>query len=418
MKAAILLGAGSSVAAGFPSTQCLTNLIVSGKGFERHADGTYRPAHYAPSTMRTARFANGMARQLHAEAKCYFADRNGAPANYEDLFYLAKQAWDEQAGETENPAITAFVDQLKIDTTPMINEPGPQNGDRITFGELLQETCNYIADIVWCSLVRKPTCTNHLEIISEACKSGHVVGIATLCHDAHVEEFLAARGIQLADGFSQEEAGVRYWNDEFMSGRIPFLKLHGSVNWFRLGPDGPENSPDELSTLMNEFSTLRSETKAASGPPQDESFFEERIGFPLNGDHHHTRAANGDWQTALDSRPVLLVGTFNKISEYTSGMFRDLHHKFRSMLREVDKLVVCGYGFGDKGINSEVVGWYYTKRGRRFVVIDPDRDKLVLNARGAIRNKWRDWETRDSVAFIEKPLEEVGRDEFMQLVCD
>ena len=274
------------------------------------------------------------------------------------------------------------------------------------------------ADIVWCSLVRKPTSTNHLEILAEACRFGHVVGISTLCHDAHVEEFLAGRGIQLADGFSEEEAGVRYWNDVFPSRRIPFLKLHGSVDWFRLRPDGPENSPAEWSTPIDEFSKSRTAAEAASQPPNDESLFEERIGIPLNGDPHHTRAANGDWQTAMDSRPVLLVGTFNKISEYTRGMFRDLHHRFRSMLREVDQLVVCGYGFGDKGINSEVVRWYYAKRGRRFVVIHPDGDKLVSNARGAIGNKWRDWETRGSVVFIEKPLEEVSQDEFMRLVCD
>ena len=418
MKAAILLGAGSSVPAGFPSTQCLTNLIVSANGFERHTDGTYLPAACAPSTTRTARLANGMARRLHAEAKCYFADRNGTPANYEDLFYLAKQAWDEQAGEAENPAIGAFVNLLKADTFPMIADAGTRNGNRITFEELLEETFNYIADIVWCSLVRKPTCTNHLEIFAEACRSGHVVGISTLCHDAHVEEFLAGRGIQLADGFSEEQARVRYWNDVFPSRRIPFLKLHGSVDWFRLRPDGPENSPAEWSTLIDEFSKSRTAAEAASQPPNDESLFEERIGIPLNGDHHHIRAANGDWQTAMDCRPVLLVGTFNKISEYTRGMFRDLHYRFRSMLREVDQLVVCGYGFGDKGINSEVVRWYYAKRGRRFVVIHPDRDKLVSNARGAIGNKWHDWSSRDSVVFIDKRLEEVGRDEFMRLVCD
>ena len=42
MKSAILLGAGSSVPAGFPPTRCLTDLVLSGKGVERHSSGSYQ----------------------------------------------------------------------------------------------------------------------------------------------------------------------------------------------------------------------------------------------------------------------------------------------------------------------------------------------------------------------------------------
>ena len=67
-----------------------------------------------------------------------------------------------------------------------------------------------------------------------------------------------------------------------------------------------------------------------------------------------------------ESMPLLLIGTFNKVAEYSRGIFLDLHHRFRSTLREADRLVVCGYSFGDKGINTAVIEWYYAKRGRRF----------------------------------------------------
>ena len=416
MKSVLLLGAGSSVPAGFPSTQCLTKLVVSGTGFERHTNGTFGPSVGAQLATGTTRLAVWMARRLYAETKCYFSDRGSRCANYEDLFYLAKQALDEQACEAESPAIRTFVDRLKADASSTIDDADAQHGDPIKFKELLEETCNYIADIVWHGLCRNPTCTNHLQIFAEACRSGHIGGISTLCHDVHVEEFLAGRGVRLADGFSEEETGVRYWDNAFPSHRTPFLKLHGSVNWFRFGRDGPENSPTEWSDLFDEPSGSLAEN-ARSQRPNDESFFEEWIGIPLDGDHHHPKTASGDWQTADDGRPIMLVGTFNKISEYTRGMFRDIHHRFRTMLREVEQLVVCGYSFGDKGINSEIIGWYYAKRGRRIVVIDPNRAKLVSRARRAIRDKWGDWESRGSVAFIEKRLEEVGRDEFMRLVC-
>ena len=113
---------------------------------------------------------------------------------------------------------------------------------------------------------------------------------------------------------------------------------------------------------------------------------------------------------------MLLVGTFNKIPDYTGGIFRELHHRFRSTLREADRLVVCGYSFGDKAINSEVIEWCYAKRGRRFLIIHPNRDELVSNARGAIRSKWNEWESEGAVAFIAKRLEEVGTDEFLRSI--
>ena len=415
MRTAILLGAGSSVPAGFPSTQCLTDFVVSGNGFGRHTDGTYGPAISAPP-IRSPLFARCMSRRLHAEAKRYFAVRNGRPANYEDVFHLAKQALDELAGEAENPAIRAFVNQLKADAIPLIEDTSEQNSEQITFKELLEETINYITDIVWCTLDRKPESTKHLEIFVNACKSGHVVGISTLCHDTHLEAFLAGRGVRLADGFSDEELGVRYWNGVFPSGRILFLKLHGSVDWFRLRPDGPAHSPAEWSNLVDELSGFLPDD-AVRQPPYDEPFFEERIGILRNGEPHHTSAAGGDGQYAVAGRPKLLIGTFNKISEYTRGMFRDLHYRFPSMLQEVDQLMVCGYAFGDKGINSEVINWYYAKRDRHLIVVHPHPDKLVSNARGAIRHKWGDWKSRGSLTLITKRLEDVGRDEIMEHLC-
>ena len=118
----------------------------------------------------------------------------------------------------------------------------------------------------------------------------------------------------------------------------------------------------------------------------------------------------------LDGRPLLLMGTFNKVAQYSQGIFLDLHYGFRSTLQEADQLVVCGYSFGDKGINSEVIEWYYAKHGRRFLVIHPNPDDLVSNARGAIQNKWNEWENSGSVVSIAKRIEEVDTDEFLSWI--
>lgn len=387
MKTAILLGAGSSIPAGFPSTQRLTDLVLSGDVVKRHTDGSYyRSSEGEVPASGAEILVTSMVQRLYDEAERYF-DAGGDRPNYEDLFYLAKQASDER-GEAENPAIRSFVDKLRSDMAPLI--AGAQaDGASNTFFDFLDETCNYVADIVWRSLAREPSGTDHLEILAEGCRRCQIVGISTLCHDTHVEKFLAERDVPFADGFSKPEAGVRYWHGTFPSGTVAFLKLHGSVDWFRLRAPVP------------------------AGSQGDEGFFHERIGIALHADPDHTRTMDGSLQDNVGIRPMLLVGTFNKTSEYARGMFRDVHYRFRTMLREANQLVVCGYGFGDKGINSEVIDWYYAKKGRRFVVIHPQPSELLSNARGAVGNKWNDWKLRGSVKLIAKRLECVSADEFM-----
>ena len=396
MKTAILLGAGSSLPAGYPSTLKLTDLVLSGDSVLRISDGTYQLTGQGKPEAIVTRLAIYAARRLFAEAERYFSALGGRPAHYEDLFYLAKQASDEELGEMENPAIRQFASQLRADLSLLVENAraGNENPDKEfqqflphDYRELMNEICNYISDIVWGSLCKMPERKDHLAPLLKACQNGKVTSISTLCHDTHVEKFLSDEGVLLADGFSGPEHNVRYWNgDYFSKDGIPFLKLHGSVDWFRLGPHDRE------------------------------SFYDDRLGIPLDGDHEHTRTDDGTFQLALDGRPELLMGTFNKITNYSVGIFRELHYHFRSILRNANQMVVCGYSFGDKGINSEIIEWYYAKRGRRFVIIHPDRYGLVGNARGAITNKWDEWKDRGSIAFIEKRLECVGVEEFMAAI--
>ena len=373
MKTAILLGAGSSLPAQFPSTKNLTDLILSGEGVWRHSDTTYQTGPGDPPN-ETTRLANSLVRLFRSEASRYYETKVGRPPNYEDIYYLARQAFDEETGELDNPAIRAFAKRL---TAKLVTPTG------MNWVEALNETCNYVADIVWNQLCGSANFTDHLKLIAKACNSGRVTSISTLCHDTHVEKFLTNQDISLADGFSEPQNGVRYWEADLDSkDKIPFLKLHGSVNWFSFKP--------------------------RIGSP----FFDIRIGIPLDGDFQHTKADDGTFQWATDGRPWLLIGTFNKISEYSQGIFRELHYRFRSTISEADQLLICGYSFGDKGINSEIIEWFYSKRGRRFVIIHPDPTKLREGARGAISNKWDDWRNKGSIIFIEKPLERVTVDEF------
>lgn len=388
MNTAILLGAGSSLAAGFSSTRCLTNLVLSGYGVKRHTDSAYYICGDSPPT-GTPLFANSMVRRLYAQAERYYSTLAERRPNYEDLFYLALQVLDDQAGEMENPAILSFVNELRADMSQLIEDAKDEHCHNIdSFFFLIRETRNYIADVVWRRLCCEPASQSQLDLIVRACNSVNVTSISTLCHDTHVETFLTDKGIALSDGFSEPEGGVRYWNGDFSSnGTIPFLKLHGSVNWFSLCPTSGDS-------------------------------YDGRIGIPLNGDYEHMQTEEGEsLLLGNGGRPLLLIGTFNKISAYSSGIFGELHQRFRSTISEANQMVICGYGFGDKGINIEILKWYYDEPGRRLVIIHPDPDSLVANARGAIKNRWPEWKENGSISVIKKQFECVDIDEFTTTIA-
>ena len=389
MMFAMLLGAGSSVPAGYPSTQEITRRVLSGDGVWRHTDSNYYVSpdgRQPPSEQRDGRpprAAIRTAHRLNAEAEGHFSVYGGRRPHYEDLFYMADQAYAEEVGEMENPAVGEFAIKLKRDLAPLLVD---KTG--VSYAELLSETKNYIADIVW-GLCREGGGDEqaHLRIVEDACREGRVASISTLSHDCHVENYLRGRGIRLVDGFSEEARGVRYWDGGLSArGCIPFLKLHGSVDWFRVRTNA------DAATLYDE--------RVASIPP---AIY-----------HHRVPASDGTVLESLDGRPLLLIGTFNKISEYSGGIFRDLHYGFRQAIRSVDGLVVSGYGFGDKGINSEIIDWFYGKPGRRIVIIDPQAEALPDQARPAIRNKWEDWKHAGAVTCINKRLECVDTREFLQ----
>ena len=309
-----------------------------------------------------------------------------SPTHYEHLYYLVKQVRDEEYGEMENPAIGLFAKELEAELTPLLRPSGGQDVPK-NLRALYREACHYIADVVWRSLLQEPDETNQLKPFSEACRSGRVISISTLCHDTHVETYLNQEGVKLADGFLSSANGYRYWKDSFPSEQgIPFLKLHGSVDWF----------------LLDGYSSQ------ICIPPKSQ--YQQRL-----------QLEDGAPCYAATGRPEMLIGTFNKLAEYSQGIFRYLHNQFRRTLNEVNQLVICGYSFGDQGINTVILEWFYAKLDRRrLILIHPDPEELINNARGAIRNRWERGQLdpeggslKEATTVIHKWLEDVSVKELL-----
>ena len=108
MKTAILLGAGSSIPAGFPSTKDLTDRVLSCKDIYKDTNQLYHMGDFAghPS-FETTELVKEMMQKLFEEAECYYPPDK--TINYEDIFYLAVQVRDHLWGEMENPAVKPFA---------------------------------------------------------------------------------------------------------------------------------------------------------------------------------------------------------------------------------------------------------------------------------------------------------------------
>jgi hypothetical protein len=373
-----LLGAGASMPAGMPGTVAITQRVLDGNDVWRHSDQRFyldnpppsRPV--SPPQAGDVQSACEFAQELADVAEKFFARTGTArPVNYEDISYLARQIADCLIGEYENPALMAQIELLAAKFTA---------GDLGLLQQLADMTADYVTDVV-CGLLgshgRSPDC---LEMVVEACADTTIapVDVATLNHDTLLEVGLRQAGVAFGDGFARQYGEVMLWADLWADGLPRLFKLHGSLDWIRLAIDeGDGHYQAEVRALKPDIYHLR-------GPAG------QLLGFPLN-----------------DGRPLLLVGTFNKLYDYSGGVVGDQHARFRARLKETTRLVVAGYGFGDKGINRMVIDWLMSPGDKRLVVIHPDPSALASSARPAISDKWSSLAGNERLVAIAAGIEQV-----------
>lgn len=366
-----LLGAGASIPAGMPSTTEITKRVLSGERVFRfnddayHLDGEYHSLkNYVP------RVRNGLV-IIKDLINDYFTKHLKRPVNYEDYYFYSQQLADTLTGEYENaavaPALNNYLDKSSVVLNPIIPQQKQWSPTK-----LLSETRNYISDIVWRLLGKKYTCLDHYRFLQEAYEDDtiSIAGIATLNHDTTVESFLEVHGISYTDGFGGNQKEILYWDYDLLrddSARIRVLKLHGSINWFRFGGKLDGTQP-------------------------------ACVGKVITRDIHHIL---GESRWPEPSHPLILIGTFNKILDYWGMIYADIHCAFHGGLRESKNLIVGGYGFGDKAINTRVILWMQESIDNRLVIIHDKPESLIERARPAVSRIIPNWQ-REGRAIIVK----------------
>ncbi len=355
-----LFGSGISKPAGLPSTDEITRTVLAG--------------HSGSSPNTVVKFL-GVLQDLLNE---YFKEHRRS-ANYEDIYYACKQLFGHKSGNFENPLVLPFVQQI----VPLF----PQ----MDVYDLAEDAAHHLAIVVVKQLSKPTRALDYLALIYDASVASQYDGcdIFTLNHDHLLETYLQSRDAKPLDGFGESINGsVRCWQPELFqdkTARVRLFKLHGSLDWYRMRPDGA-------------------------------GWEEEVVGISSERYLGDSRAEDGRRMINVDDGPLILIGTFNKMLEYNSGVFLDLLCEFRFRLRVSRRLIVCGYGFGDKGINTQIVEWLYRDRTNRLFVIHPDPDGLASGARGAIQNNWEGRLKTGKLVVIPKYIQDLTFDELQEVL--
>lgn len=390
-RVSFLFGSGISIPAGMPSVNQITEKVLSGNGVWRHNNGnycfgapTYNPKFPDEYVPRMSAFI----KRLDVEIRQYYG--SGRAVTYEDLYYAAFQIYHSERGGVDNPIVQAFVDKILPDVEPLFI--GKENEIRKEWKlyEMAQEATHYIRDIVWRFLKPRPANLDYLCCVGDACRDPAIpsLDLFTLNHDSVLEQYLNAHGIKYTAGFESPENNYHYWSPEVFDDRsykVRLLKLHGSVNWFRY------------------------ESSVATGN-------NDPVGIADDGCHWRIQDPDGKSQPRDHDRPVLLVGTFNKMMEYSYRIFADLFCQFRHALRGTDLLIVCGHSFGDPGINEQVSEWADSSPEKVMVVIHADPEALKKGARGNIFFRWNGWLEKKKLFVVSKWIENTSWKEIQDAI--
>lgn len=381
MNISFLLGAGASIPCPLPATPLITDAILTHRAVELDEHGNLilgnhlfdpnigrgagiepKPAaEFNDYELQVIEFRRTALALVFDEIRSYynrpdwrFERRDG---HYEDIYYVLQQIWDDRSVTVDNPIVPAFVDRLNArPEAARLVELDPLPSDTLNWPHIASDLTHYMGDVLrW--LLDPPWATDHscYAAIADAARDPGVsrVDVLTLNNDLMVERMLEASGVEFDDGFPD---GV--WDPNSLDNprtRVRLFKLHGSIDWLE-GNGVPQ--------LFNR-----------NAPPDAPS---------------------------LD-RPVLLMGRFNKMIEYSSSVFPYLIGSLQRVLLEADAIVTSGFSFGDHAVNRQLVQSMWTNKEQALVLLHPEGADLLRAAPAHVHSSWESWvpcQLQDEPSFL------------------
>lgn len=378
----LLIGSGVSYYSGLPSLGKITDLVLSGKNVTRETDSQYyinkpiNPLNQSHNKHYITNNVNLIKELVSTINEFYTHMENDHVCNYEDIYFINKQIVDSYLFEYENPAIIKLIISLKQKIVILDEE----------LREISIETAKYIECIVWRSINRKIRNSDQFNILIPLIREYNLKSIISLNHDLIVEKFLENNNIEFDDGFMVRNRILPEWcNFTRNDSKLKILKLHGSINWFSV-------------QLINSI-------KRNTIMKVPKNFYPERL-YEI---HNSIDIGIG--------RPELLIGTFNKMWGYLSGIFEEQYFSFKNSLMNTNMLIISGYGFGDKGINSKLSNWLDERHSKKMLIIHPNKIELIDNSRGIFPLRFMSTTgIHPKISFMENKFENVTIEDLHDLI--
>ena len=355
-----LLGAGFSVAAGYPTAKELNQRLSNLKANEIdiHSSGEAWFNNGKPNPNQWLKYKENLFIEKYTQ---WYVDEllqgRRDLFDYEKFYDFTKQL---KRGQIKIDRFDKFRKQF---TKEMYNSnKWPDTGNLLlwylnTFNQLVSNLLYKKEDNIF-SLYFDPRYEGFLNFIHSQLKHGSV-HVHTLNHDLLFENLSNSYGLadKFNDGF--EEIGspfygsyqgynirLKRYTDNFLNQRnLALYKLHGSVNQY--------------------IYSTEDETYALKVPPSIfvTELYMERV--KNEGDLYYH---NYPWNYYSD----FLTGTKEKIKRYKDVYYyKSLFQHFSENLKNSNHLFVIGYGFRDVEINRYIHKYFLSRKGTKMIVIDP-----------------------------------------------
>jgi hypothetical protein len=397
-KVGFLFGAGLSKSVTNIGTMDITKIVLEPNDFEYRANGAGSWTEATDSNWGNEFDREGskrlkskiqiLLRYIANSMERYYLKQ----VNYEELFYALHQIKDtaekiQNNGRTQfdNPFQLQYVNELQKNLEPIFQHIGLDtvtinNQVECTVPHVAGKAIDFVIEIVSRTILKfrlQEGNGNAYSFVTDALNDSCVFcrDIFCLNHDTLLERFFKRAHICFIDGF-ENVYGIFKWNPVLFKDidQLKIFKLHGSVDWaYREKTNGNSDTLENDSPYDNFFCKLTDQESNSLNIPKYR---------------------------------LILIGTTNKIIDYTYGLFADLLACFNLRLKELDTLISLGYSFNDHGINAQIISWMFSDLRHRLIIIDKATEEEFLGkAIPHIKNNWDKWKSFGNSMFIRKKIE-------------
>jgi hypothetical protein len=390
MNIILFLGSGVSYETGLPDTKTITEELLNGDWFMHSDSNFYRgKSHNAyDAKFDITPKLQSLLKYIAEYSTDYLKNRRKNDVNYEDIFYLVKQIHNEAMHESDNPAIKLFIEHLNNKYNFINNPDFKIHGHSQKLSDVFWKCEDFINCVIW-SLLSTNNFPIGFDFIGELINKKEMenINIVTLNHDLLVEKYLNKLGYKYIDGFSKSDGDFCLFMPQLydeQAEKIKLFKLHGSLDWYRI-----RDYIEEEETTYDLYAKI------------------------VNNDHWHCKNSKGKMLSVLESYPIFLTGTYNKQSDYSWGIIRYVHLKFFEQLSKNNIIIMSGYGWNDKGINTYLFEWIMTSQKRKLILLHENPESLK-ESKSAMWHRYEDLIKWGRLIPIKKWMSDIKLDDITE----